>query len=245
MVRQNLFIASIFLLVILSVGFANANTIIVGKIYNSDFSSTLGNANVHVKCGSDYLDTTSLSDGTYAVRFSESGCNGNSTAEVTANKAGFAEKKESGIAVKCEGSDCEENYISVINLGLSTASNSGGSNGGSSGGSSNHYYLCGNGICDSGETAGTCSQDCSTLLETVSFSSSNTKENKKEEPILNIQEQEEASPLTGAVTGMSGFVKSGIGISTVIGLLAILILAIFFFSFKKSKSVKKTKTVGI
>lgn len=235
MVKNRLFVVSILLLAIISVGFASANTIIVGKIYNSDYSSTIEGASVNVQIGSDDLDTTSLSDGTYAVIFPDNFSAGTEV-KVTANKAGFIEKKESGVITTCDGSDCEENYISVINLGMSATSSGGGSHS-PGGGSSTHYYQCGNGVCNSGETAGTCPSDCKANNTNLSAPNLGT------ELDLNQSETEDNQSstnfLTGsAIAGLAEFATSGAGIATGLGLITILIGSIALVNLRKKKVVK-------
>lgn len=58
----------------MSVSLAGAYTLIAGKIYNADFSQTVENAIVEVSCGESMNVTTSLEDGTYAVKFNETFC---------------------------------------------------------------------------------------------------------------------------------------------------------------------------
>ncbi len=223
----------ISLLLILSVGITSAQTLIAGKIYNSDFSDTLADASVHVACGSsEPLDTHSFSDGTYAIRFNETECNEGDGVDVTASKSGFNTKTISGIISKCEGGDCGGNYFTIINLGLDISppaptSNGGSSGGGSGGGGSSRYYLCGNGICDSGENVNTCPQDCNQTIELIEL---NFKDNETKEETTTTQEQGETqqtafSKITGAVVGTLKETKNwiaGIFILGIIGAFGIL-----------------------
>ena len=92
-------ISSIFLLGILifSLGAVSAKTMISGKIYNSDFTGTINEANVTISCehkvGDDIFtnirNAISLSDGTYSVEYNEAaknGCDDGDIVTVTAKK---------------------------------------------------------------------------------------------------------------------------------------------------------------
>jgi len=70
------FIALSLIAVFLLLGIASAKVLVAGKIYNSDYSSTIDGADVKVTChhtggnAGDYvLNNQSISDGTYAVNF--------------------------------------------------------------------------------------------------------------------------------------------------------------------------------
>ncbi len=212
------------LLLVLLVGVTSAQTLVAGKIYTADFSETIADVSVHVVCNSYFLDTISLSDGTYAVRFEEIECNESDVVDITASKSGFNTKTTQGIINKCNSGDCGGNYFTIINLGLEVKlpeddddSSSGG------GGGSSRYYLCGNGICDSGETINTCPQDCPFELLTYE----NTGDYEEKEEIIITQEetpQTAFSKITGAVTGTlreTGIWMAGIFILIIIGILGI------------------------
>jgi|SRR3989344_1145901 len=150
---------------ILFLALASSQTLIAGKIYNSGFSDTISNADVVVSCNEGAsLSTNSFDDGTYVVRFDESACKEGDSVSVRASKPGFVEKTGTGTVSKCEGVDCTDNYVMIINLGIKTQPPAQtGSSSSSSGGGSNRvvrYYLCGNGKCDSGENVNTCAVDC-------------------------------------------------------------------------------------
>ena len=210
------------ILVVLSLATISAQTLVAGQIYNSDYSSTLASASIVVTCNSNSLSTISLDDGTYAVRFEESECIENDTASVTVTKSGFNSKTESGVINKCDGGDCGGNYFTIINFALQTQTTNtntgGGGGGGSSGGG---FYLCGNGICDSGETVDTCPKDCN-IIELTEL---NFKDDETKEETTTTQEQEETqqtafSKITGAVVGTLKETKTwivGIFILGVIG----------------------------
>ncbi len=67
------------LMVIAMLGAVSAKTVIAGKIYNADYSDTIGAADVTITCvhGEDtnVQITTSLSDGSYGVYYNENGEN--------------------------------------------------------------------------------------------------------------------------------------------------------------------------
>jgi len=75
---------------LLSLGFASADTMIAGKIYNADYTATIGDADVMVSCGDGdgvvVKNTTSLSDGSYSVDFEENVCDNGDTLTVYAEK---------------------------------------------------------------------------------------------------------------------------------------------------------------
>ena len=84
------------LFVISMIGVVSAKTLVAGIVYNEDYSQPIEGASVNVKCfnSSDTLqgegNTTTLSDGTYAIEFSEIGSSNNCVngdkAVVTATK---------------------------------------------------------------------------------------------------------------------------------------------------------------
>jgi hypothetical protein len=61
----------IFVFLFSILGVVSAQTIIAGKIYNSDYSSTVAGANVTVTCNGNVQNTLSLSDGAYSVTYGE------------------------------------------------------------------------------------------------------------------------------------------------------------------------------
>jgi len=83
----------IMALLILSLagGVIAKNTVVAGVIWNSDNSAKVPLALVAVTCNSTLKNTTSLSDGTYAVNYVESeGCSDGTTATVTASKGSLS-----------------------------------------------------------------------------------------------------------------------------------------------------------
>lgn len=141
-------VLGIFLISVVS-----AQTLVAGKIYDSGYDNLVSDADVNVVCNSNTLTTTSLSDGTYAVRFEQTDCDLGDDVDVNAVK-GILSGSGSGTVIECnEENDCAEGYVSIINLAIKSQYS--GSHSGSS-----RYYLCGNGKCDTGESANTCPKDC-------------------------------------------------------------------------------------
>ena len=90
--KRELILGVMVLFLVLALSLVSAKTLIAGKIYNSDYSETISGASVEVTCNSYTETTTSLSDGSYAVTFNETGqnsCNNGSTVEVYAEKGGL------------------------------------------------------------------------------------------------------------------------------------------------------------
>ena len=234
----------ISLLLILSVGITSAQTLIAGKIYNADYSEPIFGAEIHVVCNSHSLPAFSLSDGTYAIIFNETDCNATHTAIITVSKSGFntnTNADDPGVISECEEGDCGGKYFTIINLGLDVVSSptptTSGSSGG--GGGSSRYYLCGNGICDSGETANTCPQDCNIIelgaeLTDNQFDSEETQTQETQEP--EETPQTTFSKITGAVTGA---VNSTTGMITILFLMALAGVFVVERTLRKRKSLLK------
>jgi len=87
-----------------------------------------------------------------------------------------------------------EDYSTVINTAMKGANNPVSSGGGSSSGK---VYICGNGKCDSGETAVTCRKDCQPKISTNSTNNTavliNTTDNVTEIVKLNVSSSEPVS----------------------------------------------------
>ena len=87
-------------------------TYIAGKIYNSDYSATVGGATVEVTCAlSPVQSVLSKSDGAYSVQYDESVCHEGSSLSVHAFKTGVGENTVTGLI--------HDDYPAVdINLGV-------------------------------------------------------------------------------------------------------------------------------
>lgn len=205
---------------ILSLNLASSQVLVAGKIYNGGFSDVISGASISVVCNSHTLNTESLVDGTYAVRFDETECSEGNSASVSASKSGFQGKTGSGTISVCDGADCDEDYVTIVNLGMETApASTGGTGGGGGGGGSGgggfsvRYFMCGNGKCDTGETIKTCAKDCNKTAElqvanpTETITDQPTEaERIGEEEKEQIPEESEAlgSKILGAVIGAGG-----------------------------------------
>ncbi len=120
MAKHKLFVVSILLLAIISMGFASANTLVAGKICeNPGCAVPISGASIQVQCDSSYLNTLSLSDGAYAVVFGVDSC---TVVNVSSSTHPSPPK------------DIMKLVMYIANGG----SSSGGNNGGGSGGSNNY-----------------------------------------------------------------------------------------------------------
>ncbi|MBS3077500.1 hypothetical protein J4233_04475 [Candidatus Pacearchaeota archaeon] len=231
MTKNSQFVYIFLVLTVLSLNLANAQALVAGKVYNADFSDILSGVNVKVVCNNaEPSNTITLGDGTYAVRFEETECNESDSVSVVASKSGFQDKSGSGTISRCEGTDCEEPYVTIINLGMKTQTSNGGNTGG---GSSGRHYLCGNGKCDSGESVNTCPKDCKTieLLTQTTNTTANaddeettgTQATRTEIPEETLSETTNASSfpgITGAVIGTLGAAGTFLIIVFLIGIIA-------------------------
>ena len=222
------------ILIVLSLATISAQTLVAGQIYNSDYSDKIGGASILVTCNSNFLSTTSLEDGTYAVRFEESACIENDTASVIVKKSGFNDKIASGVINKCEEGECGGSYFTIINFGLEVKLiNTNNGKGGNSYGSIGNYYLCGNGICDTGESIKTCPIDCK-VIELSEKSTEKAIDLNKENSEESNSSRGKPSPITGAVIGA---LTNGRGIIV----LAFLIILITGYLFVRKYLKKRNK----
>lgn len=197
-------LTTVLALVILSIGFASANTLVGGTIYDGSLGNPVSGVNIIVHCDSmTPLSTTSLGDGTYAVVFDTESCS-----YINATAEGY------------------ESMQITVNIQDDTDEEEDSSKHSSSGSLKRTYsvYLCGNGLCDSGETSNTCLRDCPLPEEKIQpslVSENNTKE------IITLEQEPNNSVnpgITGAVTGTNK--RSNTWAIVAIGLL--LIVVIFF-----------------
>jgi len=214
-------LVTVLLMLILSINFASANTLVGGTIYDSNYNHPIKEANIVVWCGSDDLYTNSSSDGTYAVIFDTESCDISSNVKVTSSKDNLYGEVTS--IINNSTKEGEEFAIANINMKVkeSTTTSSGRQQ------SSGRVYLCGNGLCDSGETSNTCIRDCPLKYELLSYQ--NASETPSE--LITLEQNTDASEntgITGAVTGGTGKTKP-IGII----IISLLLLVIIFFVIKK------------
>ncbi len=231
--KITLFAPILFLFLI---SLTSAQTLVAGKIYNSDYSGNIDSANVAVICNSNTLTTNSLNDGTYAVRFDVRLCNVGESVKVTATKDNLA-GEGNGIISVCEGNqNCDDGLVSVVNLNLKEVAQPQNPPSGGGGGS---YYYCGNGKCDSGENERTCPKDCKIVqINTTTTTQPATENTEAQETNSSAHEETEEksffSGITGAVTGVIG-TPAGIGILIFI----IAIIGIYIFVAIMRKRAKK------
>jgi hypothetical protein len=73
MMKKTLSVLVLALMLVTTLGFASAvtapETIIAGKIYNSDYTAVVPGATVTVTCNGNVLTATSLPDGAYKVKY--------------------------------------------------------------------------------------------------------------------------------------------------------------------------------
>jgi hypothetical protein len=211
----------------------NAQTLIAGKIYGADYSSTITDASVRVTCGSESLNTISLGDGTYAVRFEQADCDLGYSVSVVSDKGGLT-GSGSGVIIECDNANCDENYFAIINLALKARQTS------HSSGSGGKIFICGNGKCDSGETVNTCPRDCKVIIQSSLDTTGETNSQGETDPQTGTQTEEIKNPvknsgflenITGAAVGAwnNSIVKAAL----IIVLIGLIILLIVFIALRK------------
>ncbi len=228
---------SFLMAAILAISCASAQTLIAGKVYNSDYSSVIGGASVTVHCGVSDLATISLNDGTYAVRFDKSNCTLGNGVSVTSSKDRLRGSK-SGVVAGCLSGNCGDEYSTVINTAMKDTG-SGNSGGSSSGGGHARVYICGNGKCDSGETATTCARDCKKTANSTNTTCTTTTcpvDNQTETIALTSTE-----PVSFGITGASVMWENLLSIPFFVGLLAFLIVLLIGHKVIKNKNRKKKR----
>ena len=217
----------IFSLVLLSLASSvSAKTLVSGITYNSNFGATLADASVKVECaGGLTKNTVSLNGGIYGVAFDADECSKTSTIKVSASKGNLAGNAQGGI-VACNG--CDEAYLSIVNVVLTEqpqppAEDEEDEDDDGRGG---YFYLCGNGLCDSGENNNLCPQDCKLI------------ENEAQKTSLSTGSSE---PEQGEEGGNAGITGAAIGggaagmIIPIIFILAIILISVIIFVIRKRR----------
>ncbi len=232
----------IFCLLILSIACVNAHTLIVGKTYNSDFTQPISDAIVTATCNSNSLYTDSLADGSYAIGFEVWQCNGTNIVSIIATKTGLSGTSSGNLILGNNGGNSSIDYISVINILMKPVSNppSPPSSGGGGTGGDVWYYKCGNKICDNGESATTCPEDCNPNF--IPLSTNNTGNAEGEASDLSGLETEKKTPEVGAgITGaVIGFSKTKTGMGLIFAII-IIVLGIAVMSSKGKKNLPENK----
>jgi len=227
------------LLGIFLISVINAQTLIAGKVYDSGYNNFVSGAGVTVTCNSHSLDTHSLDDGTYAVRFEENICDLGSSVEVNSGKgslSGFG----TGIVVECDDtSDCDSGLFSIVNLAIKSQSNNN-----NNAGSGNHrYYLCGNGVCNSGENVNTCPKDCKPVIQNQTTQTTNTETSNEETQTLNPINPKTTNSSQGAFLRITGAVTGALGnagwLIIIIFILGIIGLSISVRIIRKRNAINK------
>ena len=178
----------------LSLTFVSADSVVSGKIYNSDFSEVIGGATVSVECNSETETSTSENDGTYAVSFNSEVCSLGSEVSVSASKGDLLGEGSADIEESDEGE-----LVTVINVNIeeeeeetTTTTSS------SSRRYSGTWFKCGNTVCESDETYDSCPADCPPPVKEEPIELITLTENTAGET----NTQETTTPgITGAVVG--------------------------------------------
>jgi len=223
--------------VFLMISLVSANTFVIGKIYNTNYAKEVFNAAVSVICQVNTKTTTSLSDGTYAVGFELSECANKSSVSITATKDNLYGSNGGLI-----DNSNETDFFTVKNIIMTVQPSPPSGGGGGGGESSGTFYLCGNGVCDSGETPSLCPQDCKVINQTAEIAETEEK-SFGETPAPNIPSETETSnsgfaKITGAVIGTLGTTGS---LVVLIFIIMIIVLAIIIAVVRKGKAIKEKK----
>jgi len=206
MAKHGVLVCLVMFAIILSFALVSANTLVGGKIYNSDFSQTISGASVSVDCGTDSLDTTSLGDGAYAVTFDSDSCYNTHEVQVSASKGNL---NGEGTSTINNSTDEEGGYVAVANINMKAPGST--VNVTVRRGASGGFFLCGNSVCDSGETYATCPTDCAPVPEgntlnplVAPLNDDSGNNNPPNTQTQTIQATSNIPGITGAVTGEAG-----------------------------------------
>lgn len=177
----------------LSLTFVSAETVVSGKIYNSDFSEVIGGATVVVECNSETETSTSQNDGTYAVSLDSEICSLGSEVSVSASKGDLLGEDSASIVESDEGE-----LVTVINVNIEEEEQETTTTSSKPRKSSGTWLKCGNRVCESDETYDSCPADCPPPVKEEPIELITLAENTVQE--TNTQETT-TSEITGAVVG--------------------------------------------
>jgi hypothetical protein len=234
----------LFLVVIMSISVVSAQTLVTGKVYNSDSSNVISGAEVTAQCGSSELrSSVSKADGTYAILFLKDVCSLTDTVKVTLSN-GYSGTGTNSLLSMLEAGDITK--FSVVNLNgavvTPTPSNGGGGGGGSSCTYNKNYnWQCSEwSACTSGLQTRTCNaqNNCGNTFGRPALSQTCTGGNSTK---LSIEpEVTENNPgffggITGAVTGALGTVGTTV---MIVFLIAVFGSAVAVRMVRKKKKLK-------
>lgn len=118
-------------LLVMVIGFASASgsTVVLGKIYNSDFSTGVSGASVSVNCNGNIQSTSSQNDGSYAAHFSDS-CDVGGSVSVSAIDSSSGLSGSGSASVNTCSSDCDGyTNVAVVNINVNPSGGNGPSGG--------------------------------------------------------------------------------------------------------------------
>jgi len=233
MVNSRILFVLVFSL--LCISFASAQAVVAGTVYNSDFSDTIEGADMTITCSGSLLTTNSITNGVYGVKFDTGICNLGDNVDVVLSNGYLG--SASGTLVNWPTVDPLISYLVIINVNGLVVSPEPRSGGGGNYRPTN-YYLCGNGVCDSGETISTCPEDC--ILNLVNLGTDLNNEDEEEPVDTNLEEPEETQGFFSRITGaVVGAVKSTIGMVIIIFILVLAGMVILVRRIKYSKISSK------
>ncbi|MDD5191942.1 MAG: hypothetical protein PHH54_05040 [Candidatus Nanoarchaeia archaeon] len=240
---SGLLIAGLFLFVFL-ISITSAQTLVAGKIYNSEYSDIISDADVTVTCNSHVLETDSLDDGTYAVRFDVDECGEGANVNAEGAK-GSLYGSDSGVVIECnDRGDCAEGFVSIINLAIKPKQTTNHNNGGN-----NRYYLCGNDKCDSGESVTTCPRDCKIFInnnitgEPSQNAGNGDESSNNETQTLTGNNQ---TTTLGGVSRITGAVVGTLGtgwVVIIVFIVGILVLSLIVRFIRKRKAITERESI--